>query len=231
MFIFLQDTTHFFIEMQKYSRKVFLLGRNQGVSNFPRLMQKIRIEILLCGEEHEIFLVCLASAISEFTNHSSCILSWLKSNWICLFFEYILTLDDLHLIYIDEKPKEEKCLLDHQLKDLCYSQFYFLYYSGLVHFISIFATPITFLVAFWMTHFGIFLMYFNVVSTFVCLHIQYEYVFHHEDLKHVKISILRMTTTMWKFFITLLVFSVDVACPIQELVTMQLLIKKDDNER
>ena len=63
--------------------------------------------------------------------------------------------------YIDEKPKEEKCLLDHQLKDLCYSQFYFLYYSGLVHFISIFATPITFDVAFWITHFGIFLMYFK----------------------------------------------------------------------
>ena len=158
------------------------------------------------------------------------ICDYLKSNWICLFFEYILTLDDLHLIYIDEKPKEEKCLLDHQLKDLCYSQFYFLYYSVLVHFISIFAPPITFVVAFWMTHFGIFLMYFNVVSTFVCLHIQYEFIFHHEDLKNIKISILRMTSIIWKILLTLLVFSVDVACPIQKLVTMQLLIK-DSNER
>ena len=129
--------------------------------------------------------------------------------------------------YIDEKPEEEKSLLDHQLKDLCYSQFYFLYYSGLVHFISIFAQPITFVVAFWMTHFGLFLMYFNVV----CLHIQYKFVFHHDDLKHVKTSILRVTTIMWKFFLTLLVFSIDVACPIQELVTMQLLTKKDNNER
>ena len=135
------------------------------------------------------------------------------------------------LDYEDEKPKEEKCLLDHQLKDFCYSQFYFLYYSGLVHFISIFAPPITFDVAFWMTHFGIFLMYFNVVSIFVCLHIQYKFVFHHEDLKHFKISILRKTSIMWKFFLTLLVFSIDVAWPIQELVTMQLLIKQDDNDR
>ena len=74
-------------------------------------------------------------------------------------------------------------------------------------------------------------MYFNVVSTFVCLHIQYIFVFHHEDLKHVKISILRVTTIMWKFFLTLLIFSIDVACPIQELVTMQLLMKQGDNER
>jgi hypothetical protein len=82
-----------------------------------------------------------------------------------------------------------------------------------------------------MTHFGLFLMYFNVVSTFVCLHIQYKFVFHHDNLKHVKTSNLRVTTIMWKFFLTLLVFSIDVACPIQELVTMQLLTKKDNNER
>ena len=75
-------------------------------------------------------------------------------------------------------------------------------------------------------------MYFNVVSIFVCLHIQYIFVFHHEDLKQVRISVLRKTSIMWKFFLTLLVFSVDVACPIQELVTMQILMKQDyDSER
>ena len=115
------------------------------------------------------------------------------------------------------------------MKDVINSQYYFLYYSGLVHFISIFAPPIPFYFAYWITYPGIFLLYFNVVSLFVCAYVHYMYVFYHEDFKFVQVSFLRLTTLLWKFSLTIFAFFVDIFYPLQDMLVLR--VKGDNHDR
>ena len=131
----------------------------------------------------------------------------------------------------DEKPEEEKCPFDLQLKDLSNSQFCFLYYSGLVHFTSIFSLPISFDIAYWISFVGVFLLYFNVVSSLVCLFIEYVFVFQPDNMENVETSILRWKSLIYKILLSIIVFLIDVWNPLQEWIIMQLLTKSANSER
>ena len=131
----------------------------------------------------------------------------------------------------DEKPQEEKCIFDQQIKDHATSQFYFLYYSGLIHFISIFALPLSQDVAFWISFIGIFLLYFNVVSALVCLYIEYIFVFQPDDTKNLEPASLRWKSLTCKLSLSIVMFLIDVLFPFQELVILQLLTKSNNNDR
>ena len=73
MYISLHETTYFFIEMQKYSRQNFIFGRNQGFSNFPRLLQENmhRIPTLWGNFIAEPFvIICKSSFVGKNTRSS-----------------------------------------------------------------------------------------------------------------------------------------------------------------
>ena len=128
--------------------------------------------------------------------------------------------------YQNEKPKEEKCLIDHQIKDWMNSRFYFLYYSGLVQFISIFTPPITNDLAYWITYVGILNLNFEVVSTFVYFYIEFVYVFHYDTIKVVHVSTLRRKSLAWKFILTFISIFLNIGFPMQEKpATFQWLTK------
>ena len=132
----------------------------------------------------------------------------------------------------DEKPNEEKSLFDQQIKDLYTSQFYFLYYSGLVHFISIFSPPLSLDVAYWISFVGIFLLYFNTVSALVSLYIEYVLIFQPDDMKNIEPRTLRWKSLICKVFLSIILFMMDVCFPFQELVILQLLTESStSNDR
>ena len=82
--------------------------------------------------------------------------------------------------YQNEKPEEEKSLIDVLFKDYLNSKFWFLYYACLVQFISIFIPPSDSIIVYLTSHVGVFLMNFNAVSLVVSLYIQHVYVFHND---------------------------------------------------
>ena len=129
--------------------------------------------------------------------------------------------------YQDEKPEEEKCLLDYDIKDWMNSQFVLMYYTGLVQFISLFTPPITL----WnfvypVCYLGVFLFHFQCTSIFVYLYNQYVHTFQPDDIIDVEPSIYRWKNLIWKFFLTCILLSLSILCPLEDQPMLFLVLTK-----
>ena len=127
--------------------------------------------------------------------------------------------------YQDEKPEEEKCLVDYQIKDWMNSQFYFLYYIGFVQFIALFSSPITFYnFVYPLCYLGVFLFHFQCATVFFYLYIQYVYTFQPDDIKDINICIYRRKCLLWKLFITCITVLISIWLPLEDQpILFQLL--------
>ena len=128
--------------------------------------------------------------------------------------------------YQDEKPDDEKCPLDHQIKQWMNSQFCYLFYVGLVQFISLFSPPILLNISYFICYIGIFLLHFHVSTIFVYLYLQYIYTFQPQDFVNVQNSTLRKKCLIWKFLLTLIILLVSILFPLEKQpIPFQLLSK------
>ena len=134
--------------------------------------------------------------------------------------------------YQDEKPDNEKCPLDHQLKHWMNSQFYYLFYLGLVQFISLFSPPILLNISYFICYIGVFLLHFQVSTIFVYMYLQYVYTFQPQDFVNVQNSTLRKKCLIWKFLLTLIILLLSILFPLEEQpIPFQLLSKGEMYDR
>ena len=128
--------------------------------------------------------------------------------------------------YQDEKPDDEKCPLDHQIKQWMNSQFCYLFYVGLVQFISLFSPPILLNVSYFISYIGIFILHFHVSTIFVYMYLQYVYTFQPQDFVNVQNSTLRKKCLIWKFLLTLIILLLSILFPLEKQpIPFQLLSK------
>ena len=128
--------------------------------------------------------------------------------------------------YQDEKPNDEKSPTDVLIKDIANAEFWFLYIFGFIQFISLFTPPITSIFAYFMVYIIIFLMNFYSVSWLVFLYIQYVYVFQHDQFLNVNVSSMWWKSLGWKFLLTFLSLSLNIAFPLDAIpVPFQMLSK------
>ena len=133
--------------------------------------------------------------------------------------------------YQDEKPDDEKCPLDHQIKDWMNSQFCYLLYVGLVQFISLFTPPILLNISYFITYVGVFLLHFQVSTIFVYLYLLYVYTFQPKDSVNVQ-NLNRNKCLVWKFLLTLVILLLSILFPLEEQpIPFQLLSKGQKYDR
>ena len=128
--------------------------------------------------------------------------------------------------YQDEKPDDEKSPINVHLKDLMNSNFYFLYYFGLVQFISLFTPPITSNIVYFISHVSVFLSNFSIASFFVYLYIRSIFIFYPERVQDLRVSTLRITCFALKIFITIISILISMAFPLENQPTVFQLLAK-----
>ena len=134
--------------------------------------------------------------------------------------------------YQDEKPKDEKSPIDVLIKDLKNSEFWFLFTTFLVQFISLFTPPITSTIVYLISHICVFLIHFYLISWLVLLYIQYVYVFQHDQFANVNVSSMRWKSLVWKFLLTILSMSLSIAVPFEKTpLLFQMLSKGNHYDR
>ena len=135
--------------------------------------------------------------------------------------------------YQDEKPCEEKSAIDILIKDLKTSEFCFLIFSGLVLFISLFSPPMTSSFIYLIAYLGVFFATFFLISWLVLLYVQYMFVFYPDETENIDDSDLRWKTLIWKFLLTILVFTLNYLVPSQEnpLAIQTLLTKEKQDDK
>ena len=136
--------------------------------------------------------------------------------------------------YQDEKPTNEKSPTDILIKDLKNTEFWCLYFSLLVQFISLFTPPITSLIVYYVSYINVFSMNFYSVSWLVSNYIQYIHIFHHELVVDNSVSAMRWKVFGLKLFITFLSLLLNIAVPYPETMTpifFQILSKGSHYER
>ena len=121
--------------------------------------------------------------------------------------------------YQDEKPANEKSPTDILNKDLKNTEFWCLYGSFLIQFISLFTPPITSTFVYLVSHTIIFSMNFYSVSWLVSNYIQYIHIFHYDIIMDVNISVLRWKSFGLKLFLTFLSLLLNIAVPFPETMT------------
>ena len=156
------------------------------------------------------------------------IVSFILAPITILIFAYAIFLCYAIYDYQDEKPKDEKSPTDVLIKDIKHVEFWFLYFFGLIWFISLFTPPIISILVYFISYIFIFLMNFYSVSWLVFLYIQYVYVFQHEQFLNVNVSSMRWKSLVWKFLLTFLDLSLSIAFPIQQIPMpcYQMLLSK-----
>ena len=129
--------------------------------------------------------------------------------------------------YQDEKPKEEKCFLDYDIKIWMNSQFYFVYYVGFIQFISLCAAPITLnSFVYPICFLGVFLFHLQCVSYFTYLYVQYIYTFQPDDIKDIETSSYKKKSLFWKFFLTCFTQLLSILFPLEDKpILFQILTK------
>ena len=128
--------------------------------------------------------------------------------------------------YQDEKPNDEKCPLDHLIKDWVNSQFCYLYYVGLVQFISLFTPSINLSIVYIISHIGVFLLHWHVVLIFVYVYLQYIFTFQPQDTGNVLISTMRKKCFLWKLLLVFISLLMSIIFPLEEQpIPFQLLSK------
>ena len=129
--------------------------------------------------------------------------------------------------YQDEKPDDEKSPIDVLIKDSKNAEFWVLYATFLVQFTSLFTPPIHFQIVYLISHVILFLTNFYQVSWLVSLHINYVYVFQHEQFLKVNISSMRWKSLAWKFILTLLSLSLSTVIPFEKIPPHFQMLHKD----
>ena len=133
--------------------------------------------------------------------------------------------------YQDEKPREEKSPIDVLIKDLKNSEFCFLIFSGLVQLISLFTPPMTSSFFSLIGNFGVFIANFYLVSWLVMLYFQYVFIFYPDESANIDDSVLRQKTLIGKFFLTILIMTLNYLVPSQEIpLAIQMLLSKEKQE-
>ena len=128
--------------------------------------------------------------------------------------------------YQDEKPNDEKCPLDHLIKDWMNSQFFYLYYVGLVQFISLFTPSVNLSIVYIISYIGVFLLHWHVVSIFVYMYLQYIFTFQPQDTGNVLISTMRKKCFLWKLLLVFVSLLLSIIFPLEEQpIPFQLLSK------
>ena len=136
--------------------------------------------------------------------------------------------------YQDEKPKEEKSPIDVLIKDIKNVEFWGLYLTFLITFISLFTPPINSDLIYIVSHVMIFLVNFYSVSWLVTLYIQYVYTFQHEKFLSTNIVSLRWKSLAWKLILTILSLLLNIAFPAPKFMIplyFKMLSKGDHYER
>lgn len=137
--------------------------------------------------------------------------------------------------YQDEKPEEEKCLLDYEVKDWMNCQCLLLYYTGFVQFISLFTftKPIASNnFVYIVCYLGVFLFHFQCVSVFVYLYFQYVHTFQPDDIKDVEPSSYRWKSLLWKFFLTCFTLLLSILFPLEDQpILFQVMTKEAKYDR
>ena len=128
--------------------------------------------------------------------------------------------------YQDEKPKEEKSPTDVLIKDIKHVEFWILYLSFLMKFISLFAPPIDSDLVYFVSYIYIFLANFYSVSWLVTLYIQYVYVFQHDQFENVNESSMRQKSFYWKIFLTIISLFSNIILPSEGTPIMYEMLSK-----
>ena len=149
-----------------------------------------------------------------------------------LFYTYAIFICFAIYDYQDEKPHDEKWILDHQIKDWMTSQFCYLFFVGLVQLISLFAPAAPLNISYFICYIGIFLLHFHVSTIFVYLYLQYIYTFQPQDFVNVQNSTLRKKCLIWRFLLTLIILLLSILCPLEkQQIPFQLLSKGQKYDR
>ena len=120
--------------------------------------------------------------------------------------------------YQDEKPRQEKSPFDDFIKELMNSQFFVLFYSGLIQFIGLFSPPIEANnVVYFVTVFGILLRHFLAASYLTTLYAKYVFIFQPDRLENVPASNLKKRRIIGKFLLTLFAVLISIEFPTEEL--------------
>ena len=138
--------------------------------------------------------------------------------------------------YHVEKPSYDKSSFDVLVKDLFQSEYYFLYFMGLVQHISLFTPSIIIRdsnnIVYFVTHLGVFLAHFYHASLFITLYVKYIFIFQHNDVKDVQVAHLEWKTFAWKVVITLLAICFSSLLPLEDQpLWYTMLAKKHDYDR
>jgi hypothetical protein len=130
--------------------------------------------------------------------------------------------------YQDEKPKHEKSPFDEFIKDLMNFQFFFIFYSGLIHFIGLFSPPIEANnLVYFVTVFGILIRHFNAASYLITLFTKYVFIFHPNKLENIPAWTLKKKRIVGKFLLTLFAVLISIEFPTEELpFQFEILTKK-----
>ena len=132
----------------------------------------------------------------------------------------------------DEKPSNEKTLIDVLIKDLMSSNFWFLFFIFMVQFISLFSPNVPMLNSpYLINHSLLFISNFHAISIFVFLYIQHVYIFQPDDFVGVDIAIIRRKSMMWKFLLTILMISLSCIFPILDPMMFSLISKGKQYDR
>lgn len=129
--------------------------------------------------------------------------------------------------YQGEKPNDEKSPIDILIKDSKSAEFWVLYTTCFVQFISLFTPPITFPIVYLISHIILFLTNFYLVSFFVLLYINYVYVFQHEQFLKINVSSMRWKSLAWKFLLTFLSLFLSAAVPFERIPPHFQMLQKD----
>ena len=149
-----------------------------------------------------------------------------------LFYTYAIFICFAIYDYQDEKPDDEKWILDHQIKDWMISQFCYLFFVGLVQFISLFTPAAPLNISYFISYVGVFLLHFLVSSIFVYLYLQYIFTFQPQDTTNVQNSSLWKKALIWKCLLTLIILLLSILFPLEEQpIPFQLMSKGQNYDR
>ena len=84
-----------------------------------------------------------------------------------------------------------------------------------------------------IAYLGVFFATFFIISWLVLLYVQYIFVFYPDETENIDASGLRWKTLIWKFLLTILVFTLNYLVPSQEnpLAIQTLLTKEKQDDK
>ena len=140
---------------------------------------------------------------------------------------YALILCSAIFDYQNEKPIEEKSSFDVLIKDLMSTAIFVSYFMGLTQHISLFTPPLTSMMIYWVSYFGVFLFHFIASSILVTVYLQHIFIFQPDDIIEVQESNLKWKSRGWKLFLTMVCLLISYVLPIEPQPMLFQLLNKD----